>query len=106
QFVPQAVRLRSGKVSIPAARPNQVPASWPKPVSTGRPKLVSTSAPVSTGKQYRPPPVHAGRKNSSSVTSDLMFITIKCSMMGMDGQVLLSPQQVVLGRHIEIKYTG
>ncbi|GJV74687.1 putative ribonuclease H-like domain-containing protein [Tanacetum coccineum] len=63
QFVPQAVRLRSGKVSIPAARPNQVPAGRPKPVSTGRPK------PVSTGKQYRPPPVHAGRRNSSSVTS-------------------------------------
>ncbi|GJT82064.1 putative ribonuclease H-like domain-containing protein [Tanacetum coccineum] len=63
QFVPQAVRLRSGKVSIPAARPNQVPAGRPKPVSTGRPK------PVSTGKQYRPPPVHAGRRTSSSVTS-------------------------------------
>ncbi|GJW83072.1 ribonuclease H-like domain-containing protein [Tanacetum coccineum] len=63
QFVPQAVLLRSGKVSIPAARPNQVPAGRPKPVSTGRPK------PVSTGKQNRPPPVHAGRRNSSSVTS-------------------------------------
>ncbi|GJZ09976.1 putative ribonuclease H-like domain-containing protein [Tanacetum coccineum] len=61
QFVPQAVLLRSGKVSIPAARPNQVPAGRPKPVSTG--------APVSTGKQNRPPPVHAGRINSSSVTS-------------------------------------
>ncbi|GJS40126.1 putative ribonuclease H-like domain-containing protein [Tanacetum coccineum] len=55
QFVPQAVLLRSGKVSIPAARPNQVPAGRPKPVSTG--------------KQNRPPPVHAGRRNSSSVTS-------------------------------------
>ncbi|GJZ23109.1 putative ribonuclease H-like domain-containing protein [Tanacetum coccineum] len=66
QFVPQAVRLRSGKVSIPAARPNQVPASSPKPVPTGRPK------PVSTGKQYRPPPVHAGRRNYSSVTSGLV----------------------------------
>ncbi|GJY71310.1 putative ribonuclease H-like domain-containing protein [Tanacetum coccineum] len=69
QFVPQAVLLRSGKVSIPAARPNQVPAGRPKPVSTGRPKPVSTGAPVSTGKQNRPPPVHAGRRNSSSVTS-------------------------------------
>ncbi|GKA03938.1 putative ribonuclease H-like domain-containing protein [Tanacetum coccineum] len=47
QFVPQAVLLRSGKAN---------------PVS-GRPK------PVSTGKQNRPPPVHAGRRNSSSVTS-------------------------------------
>ncbi|GJU57364.1 hypothetical protein Tco_1235130 [Tanacetum coccineum] len=63
QFVPQAVLLRSGKVSIPAARPNQVPAGRPKLVSTGRPK------PVSTGKQNRPPPVHAGRRNSSLVTS-------------------------------------
>ncbi|GJY35159.1 hypothetical protein Tco_0420537 [Tanacetum coccineum] len=63
QFVPQVVLLRSGKVSIPSARPNQVPAGRPKPVSTGRPK------PVSTGKQNRPPPVHAGRRNSSSVTS-------------------------------------
>ncbi|GJW25119.1 hypothetical protein Tco_0038930 [Tanacetum coccineum] len=25
-------------------------------------------------------------------------------MMGMDGQLLLSPQQVVLGRHIEIRH--
>ncbi|GJY74244.1 putative ribonuclease H-like domain-containing protein [Tanacetum coccineum] len=63
QFVSQAVLLRSGKVSIPAARPNQVPAGRPKPVSTCRPK------PVSTVKQNRPPPVHAGRRNSSSVTS-------------------------------------
>ncbi|GJV02434.1 putative ribonuclease H-like domain-containing protein [Tanacetum coccineum] len=53
QFVPQAVLLRSGKVSIPAARPNHVPAGRPKPVSTGR--------------QNRLPPVHAGRRNSSSV---------------------------------------
>ncbi|GJT80647.1 hypothetical protein Tco_1054989 [Tanacetum coccineum] len=37
------------KVSIPAARPNQVPASKPKLVSTGRPKPVSTGASVSTG---------------------------------------------------------
>ncbi|GKE84770.1 hypothetical protein Tco_1558512 [Tanacetum coccineum] len=75
QFVPEAVLLRSGKVSIPAVRPHQVPAGRPKPVSTGRPKPVSTGAPistgapVSTGKQNRPPPVHAGRRNSSSVTS-------------------------------------
>ncbi|GKE77152.1 putative ribonuclease H-like domain-containing protein [Tanacetum coccineum] len=71
QFIPQAVLLRSGKVSIPAARPNQVPAGRPKPVSTGRPKPVSTGRPkpVSTGKQNRPPLVHGGRRNSSSVTS-------------------------------------
>ncbi|GKA04131.1 ribonuclease H-like domain-containing protein, partial [Tanacetum coccineum] len=69
KFIPQAVLLRSGKVSIPAARPNQVPAGRLKPVSTGRPKPVSNGAPVSTGKQNRPPPVHVGRRNSSLVTS-------------------------------------
>ncbi|GKF59136.1 hypothetical protein Tco_0175922 [Tanacetum coccineum] len=58
---------------IPAARPNQVLAGRPKPVSTGRPKPVtgapvSIGAPVSTGKQNWPPPVHAGRRNSSTVT--------------------------------------
>ncbi|GJU11341.1 hypothetical protein Tco_1133737 [Tanacetum coccineum] len=38
QFVPQAVLLRSGKVSIPAARLNQVPADRPKQVQlTARP---------------------------------------------------------------------
>ncbi|GJV28348.1 putative ribonuclease H-like domain-containing protein, partial [Tanacetum coccineum] len=78
-FVPQTVLLRSGKVSIPAARPNQVPAGRPQlvstgrltPVSTGRPKPVSTGRPkpVSTGKQNRLPLVHAARRNSSSVTS-------------------------------------
>ncbi|GJZ81850.1 putative ribonuclease H-like domain-containing protein [Tanacetum coccineum] len=50
QFIPQAILLRSGKVSIPVARPNQVPAGRPKPVSTS--------------KQNKPPPVHAGRRNS------------------------------------------
>ncbi|GJW73355.1 hypothetical protein Tco_0132725, partial [Tanacetum coccineum] len=57
------ILLRSGKVSIPAARPKQVLLARPTPVSTGRPK------PISTSKQNRPPPVHAGRRNSSSVTS-------------------------------------
>ncbi|GJV75917.1 hypothetical protein Tco_1507501, partial [Tanacetum coccineum] len=66
QFVPQAVLLRSGQVSIPAAKPNQVPAGRPKPVSIGRPKPISTGVLVFTGKQNRPPP---GRRNSSLVTS-------------------------------------
>ncbi|GKD08291.1 hypothetical protein Tco_1187976, partial [Tanacetum coccineum] len=74
QFVSQAVLHRSGKVSIPATRPNQVPAGRPKPVSTSRPKPVtgapvSTSVPVSTSKQNRPPPVHAGRRISSSTST-------------------------------------
>ncbi|GKF34354.1 hypothetical protein Tco_0107554, partial [Tanacetum coccineum] len=79
QFVPQAVLLNSGKVSIPTARPNQVSTGRPKPVSTSRPKLVSTgrTKPVPTDKPKVPEPVPTGR------------------------QLLLSPQQVVLGKHIE-----
>ncbi|GJW65276.1 putative ribonuclease H-like domain-containing protein [Tanacetum coccineum] len=72
QFVPQAVLLRSGKVSFPAARPNQVLLVGPKTSLLVAPKtkfLPGVTAPVSTGKQNRPPPVHAGRRNSSSVTS-------------------------------------
>ncbi|GKA61373.1 hypothetical protein Tco_0760780, partial [Tanacetum coccineum] len=59
-FVLYAVLLRSGKVSIPTARLNQVSTGRPKPVSTGRPKPVSTGRPkpVSTG---RPKPVSIGR---------------------------------------------
>ncbi|GJR49445.1 putative ribonuclease H-like domain-containing protein [Tanacetum coccineum] len=53
--------LRTSKVFIPTARPNQVPV--------GRPKSVSTGVPVSTSKQNRPPLVHVGRRNSFSVTS-------------------------------------
>ncbi|GKB01132.1 putative reverse transcriptase domain-containing protein, partial [Tanacetum coccineum] len=97
-FVPQAVPLRSGKVSISAARPNQVstgrpkpvptgrpksvstgrrkpvPTGRPKPVSTGRPKPVSTGKPkvpepIPTGRQNRPFPVPSGRRYSPSVTS-------------------------------------
>ncbi|GKC64828.1 putative ribonuclease H-like domain-containing protein, partial [Tanacetum coccineum] len=107
QSVPQAVLLRSGKVYIPTARTNQVPAARQEPVCTARPTQVPTGglvqlpadrpnmhAPVSTGKQNRHHPVHSGRRNFSSVT------------FGMDRQLLLSPQQVVLGRHIEIQCTG
>ncbi|GJT94649.1 putative ribonuclease H-like domain-containing protein [Tanacetum coccineum] len=73
-FVPQAVPLRSGKVSISAARPNQVSTGRPKPVSTGRPKPVPTDKPkvpepVPTGRQNRPFPVPSGRRYSPSVTS-------------------------------------
>ncbi|GJX70102.1 hypothetical protein Tco_0307273, partial [Tanacetum coccineum] len=73
-FVLQAVLLRSGKVSNPAARPNQVSTGRPKPVSTGRPKPVPTDKPkvpepVPTGRQHRPFPVLSGRRYSPSVTS-------------------------------------
>ncbi|GJW25118.1 hypothetical protein Tco_0038929 [Tanacetum coccineum] len=82
QYVPQAVLLRSGKVSIPTTRTNQVPAARQEPVCTARPTQVPTGgpvqlpadrpkmpAPVSTGKQNRHHPVHTGRRNFSSVTS-------------------------------------
>ncbi|GJR92068.1 hypothetical protein Tco_0216079 [Tanacetum coccineum] len=64
-FVPQAVPLRSGKVSISAARPNQVSTGRPKPVPTGRPKPVSTGRPkpVPTDKPKVPEPVPTGRQN-------------------------------------------
>nr|GEW83325.1 hypothetical protein [Tanacetum cinerariifolium] len=76
QFVPQAVLLRTGKVNIPPARP--------QPVPTGKPKAF---APVPTGRQNRPFPVPTNRGYSLSVITD--------------GQLRLSPQQVVLGNHIE-----
>ncbi|GKD32818.1 hypothetical protein Tco_1248327, partial [Tanacetum coccineum] len=70
-FVLQTVLHRSGKVSILAARPNQVSTGRPKPVSTGRPKPVSTGRPkpVSTDKPKVPEPVPTGRRYSPSVTS-------------------------------------
>ncbi|GJV68100.1 putative ribonuclease H-like domain-containing protein [Tanacetum coccineum] len=124
-FVPQVVLFRSGKVSIPAARPNQVLTSRPKPVSTGRPKLVPTS------KQNRPPSVHAGRRNYSLVTSGwwqstarpMAYLPTPTSsyfwtstpfgphgyynqmsfLLGMDGATAVGPSAVVLGSNIEIK---
>ncbi|GJV71152.1 putative ribonuclease H-like domain-containing protein [Tanacetum coccineum] len=80
QFVPQAVLLRTGKVNITPARPQSVP--------TGKPKV---PAPVPTGRQNRPIPVPTDRGDSPS---------------GEMGNCLLSPQQVVLGKHIEKVYTG
>nr|GEV71945.1 hypothetical protein [Tanacetum cinerariifolium] len=69
-------------------RPQPVPTSKPKvtPVSTGKPQV---STPVPTGRKNRPFPVPTDRGYSSSVIS------------GIYGQLLLSPQQVVLGKHID-----
>nr|GEW39470.1 putative ribonuclease H-like domain-containing protein [Tanacetum cinerariifolium] len=80
QFVLQAVLLRTGKVNILPARP--------QPVPTGKPKVL---APVPTGRQNRPFPVPTDRGYSALV----IFGWWK------NGQLLLSPQQVVLGNHIE-----
>nr|GEX11804.1 hypothetical protein [Tanacetum cinerariifolium] len=82
QFVPQAVLFRTGKVNIPPARP--------QPVPTGKPKGF---APVPTGRQNRPFPVPTDRGYSPSVISGWW--------KRIDGKLLLSPQQVVLGNHIE-----
>nr|GEV42583.1 hypothetical protein [Tanacetum cinerariifolium] len=82
QFVPQVVLLRTGTVNIPPARPHPVP--------TGKPKVF---APIPTGRHNRPFPVPTDRGYSSSVISGLW--------KSIDGRLLLSPQQVVLGNHIE-----
>ncbi|GJU67593.1 putative ribonuclease H-like domain-containing protein [Tanacetum coccineum] len=57
-------------------------------VPTGKPKV---PAPVPTGRQNRPILVPTGRGDSPSITSGWWQY----------GQLLLSPQQVVLGKHIE-----
>nr|GEX10433.1 reverse transcriptase domain, reverse transcriptase zinc-binding domain protein [Tanacetum cinerariifolium] len=85
QFVPQAVLLRTSKVNI-------LPAS-PQPVPTGKPKVF---APVLTGRQNRPFLVPTDRGYSPLVSSGWWK----------NGQLLLSPQQVVLRNHIETVYTG
>nr|GEW46846.1 putative ribonuclease H-like domain-containing protein [Tanacetum cinerariifolium] len=84
QFVPQAVLLRTSKVNIPHARS--------QPVPTDKPKVF---APVPIGRQNRPFLVPSDRGYSPSV----IFGWWK------NGQLLLSPQQVVLGKHIEKVYT-
>nr|GEZ33998.1 ribonuclease H-like domain-containing protein [Tanacetum cinerariifolium] len=86
QFVSQTVLLRTGKVNIPPARP--------QPVPTGKPKVF---APVPSGRQNRPFPVPIDRGYSPSVISGWW--------KRIDGQLLLSPQQVVLGNHIEKENT-
>nr|GEV85484.1 ribonuclease H-like domain-containing protein [Tanacetum cinerariifolium] len=72
------VLLKTGKVNIPPARP--------QPVPTGKTKAF---APVPTGRQNRPFPVPTNRGYSPSVIT------------GIDGQLQLSPQQVVFGNHIK-----
>nr|GEX08394.1 hypothetical protein [Tanacetum cinerariifolium] len=79
---------------VPTGKPTGtlVPTCKPKvhPVPTGKPKFT----PVPTGRPHRPFPVATDRGCSPSVPS------------GIDGQLLLSPQQVVLGKHIEKVFTG
>nr|GEW52881.1 anaphase-promoting complex subunit 2 [Tanacetum cinerariifolium] len=74
------ILIRTGKVNIPTARP--------QPVPTGKPKVFAR---VPIGRQNRPFLVPTDRGYSSSVISGWWK----------NGQLRLSPQQVVLGNHIE-----
>nr|GEY50541.1 ribonuclease H-like domain, reverse transcriptase, RNA-dependent DNA polymerase [Tanacetum cinerariifolium] len=87
QFVPQAVLLRTGKVNIPHARP--------QPVPIGKRKVFAR---VPLGRQNRPFSAPTDRGYSPSVSSSWW--------KRIDGHLLLSPQQVVLGKHIEKVPTG
>nr|GEU48304.1 xylulose kinase-1 [Tanacetum cinerariifolium] len=87
QFVPQAVLLWTGKVNIPPTRPQPVPTS-----------KLKVFAPVPTGRHNMPFLVPTDRGCFPSVSSGWW--------KRIDGQLLLSPQQVVLGKHIEKVYTG
>nr|GEX53460.1 putative ribonuclease H-like domain-containing protein [Tanacetum cinerariifolium] len=118
---------------VPTGKPKVKSVSIGKPevtpVPTGTPQV---STPVPTGRPYRPFSVPTDRGYSPSVMSSLWSYTsspiphllnpttlyfqtytpyvqciiIICNMVGIDRQLLLSPQQVVLGRHIEKVFTG
>nr|GEU48785.1 hypothetical protein [Tanacetum cinerariifolium] len=88
----------------PAVRPQPVFTGKPKvkPVPTGKPKatLVPTVTPIPTGKPHVFTPVPTDRPNRlSSVTTNRGYTPSVIS--GMDGQLLLSPKQVVLAKHIK-----
>nr|GEX52984.1 retrovirus-related Pol polyprotein from transposon TNT 1-94 [Tanacetum cinerariifolium] len=120
QFVPQVKLLRTVKVYIPPVRPQPVPTGKPKvtPVPIGKPKVT----PVPTGKPKVSTPVPTGRLNSpfpvptdkgySSLVSFCWWKSTARPMpyysrhTGIYGQLLLSPQQVVLGNLIEKVFTG
>nr|GEU87405.1 hypothetical protein [Tanacetum cinerariifolium] len=94
---PKATPVPTGKpkgTPVPTGKPKgtPVPTGKPKvhPVPAGKPKF----SPVPTGRLHRPFPVATDRGCSPSVPSEI------------DGQLLLSPQQVVLGNHIEKVFTG
>nr|GFA73819.1 hypothetical protein [Tanacetum cinerariifolium] len=76
--------------------------SKPQPVPTGKPMV---SAPVPTGMPNRPSLFPTDRGFSPSVIFGWWKSTAR-PMPHFDGQLLLSPQQVVLGNHIEKVYTG
>ncbi|GJZ59339.1 hypothetical protein Tco_0615155 [Tanacetum coccineum] len=97
QFVPQAVLLGTGKVNITLARP--------QPVPTGKPKVPT---PVPTGSTARPMP-HLNRPTSFICQTYTPYVPQVYSnhmtiWWGEMVKLLLSPQQVVLGKHIEKEF--
>nr|GEW58275.1 ribonuclease H-like domain-containing protein [Tanacetum cinerariifolium] len=79
----------------PAVRPQPVPTGTPKvkPVPTGKPKV----KPVPIGRP-KGTPVPTGEPKATLVPTG--------KPIGIDGKLLLSPQQVILGKHIEKVFTG
>nr|GEW90523.1 ribonuclease H-like domain-containing protein [Tanacetum cinerariifolium] len=117
---PKVKPVSTGKpkaTPVPTGRPRgtPVPTSKPKttPVPTGKPK----GTPVPTGKPTVHPvptgkpmvhPVPTGIPNFTPVPTSRLYMPFPvatdrgCSpSVPSDGQLLLSPQQVVLGKHIE-----
>nr|GEU33607.1 ribonuclease H-like domain, reverse transcriptase, RNA-dependent DNA polymerase [Tanacetum cinerariifolium] len=117
---PQSVPTGKPKVKpIPTGKPKvtPVPTGKPKviPVSTGKPKVtpVPTSkpkvTPVPTGKLQVSTLVPTGRPNRPfPVPTDRGYspLVIFGWWSQIYGQLMLSPQQVVLGNHIEKVFTG
>nr|GEU86014.1 retrotransposon protein, putative, Ty1-copia subclass [Tanacetum cinerariifolium] len=105
---PQPVPTGKPKVNpVPTGKPKvkPVPTGKPKvtPVPTGKPKVTPVSTgkptvtPVPTGKLQVSTPVPTGRPNRPFlVPTDRVY----------SPSVISSPQQVVLGNHIEKVYTG
>ncbi|GKA73679.1 hypothetical protein Tco_0779981 [Tanacetum coccineum] len=88
-FISQAAHGRSGNVTFPAGS-------------------VNVPAPIPTGRQNRPAPVHAdrpfplGRRNSVSVfAGPVYYDQTRALWVREDGELLLSPQQVVLGETVD-----
>nr|GEX27698.1 ribonuclease H-like domain, Gag-pre-integrase domain protein [Tanacetum cinerariifolium] len=115
QMANKTVRTRVGPVHsrnkvtpVSTGKPKVTPVSTGKPnvtpVPTGKPKVT----PVPTGKP-KVTPVPTGRPNRSFlVSTDRGFSpsVISSWWSKIYGQLMLSPQQVVLGNHIEKVYTG
>nr|GFB91530.1 hypothetical protein [Tanacetum cinerariifolium] len=90
----------TGKVHIPPVRTQPLPTGKPKvtPVPTSKPKVT----PVPTGKPHVSIPVPIGRPHRPFlVPTDRGYSPSVISSTWSHGQLLFSPQQLVLGKHIE-----